>query len=107
MREPCKANSEAVDLPEIGPCFVRGLTMRERGQLSQKIDQQSTIYDPILILISTMVVDVENQCIWDTNNWDIWAGKYDAEAGDLFKTAQRIAGLGIEEAKKNSKKTKS
>lgn len=101
MHDPCVRLSENVTVTEIGECMVRGLSMRERGELGKAIAANEGIYGPQLTLASIMITDLDGVRIWDPDNWDIWAGKHDSEAADLFNITTRVAGYGLDDAKKN------
>lgn len=99
MRPACKPRAEAVDLPEVGKCHVRSMTMRERSEiLNAGADDVSA---GTLEFVTAMVVDDKGDPIWDAANWDVWAGKYTDDAIDLFAVIRRVAGLGDAAEKKD------
>lgn len=101
MREPCKPNTQEIELPELGVVFVRSIGMRERADLAKKIDESDNSFDPAMLMFELMVVEESGDQIWDVDSWSTWSGKYLDSFQELSAVVADFAGYGVDKAKKN------
>lgn len=109
---------EAVDVPEIGgEVIVRGLLLTERlalfvenlpaaqaaGEEGAPIDgaPSANRYIHIPRMLARTVLASDGEPLWTETQWEEFGAVHFEASLALFRTAQRLSGLDIEDARKN------
>jgi|DEB0MinimDraft_3_1074331.scaffolds.fasta_scaffold58712_2 hypothetical protein len=101
MRDPCKPNLIALDLPELDGCSVRSIGMRERQALAKDLDKMDGDLEMGIHIFSLLVVDENLEQVWDSDSWDVWSGKYRDDFEKLLGVVLDACGFGVDKAKKS------
>lgn len=93
---------EAVEVVELGgEVVVRGLLLRERLALFDDALAGAQKYGHISAVLAACVVDAEGEPVYTVEQWEQFGAAHFEAALALFKVAQRLSGLDVEERKKN------
>lgn len=88
-----------------GEVIVRGLLLGERLTLIDAAATPSAAgkFDHVAAVLAVTVTDDDGQPVWTAAQWETFGATQDgfAEAMRLFRIAQRLSGLDVEERQKN------
>lgn len=84
-----------------GEVVVRGLLLRERLALFDDALAGAQKYGHISAVLAACVVDAEGEPVYTVEQWEQFGAAHFEAALALFRVAQRLSGLDVEERKKN------
>lgn len=93
---------EAHEVPDLGGgVIVRGLLLRERLALFDDARGEGARFGHLCAVLAACVVDADGKQVWSADQWEEFGAAHFEAALGLFKIAQRLSGLDVEERKKN------
>lgn len=84
-----------------GSVVVRGLLLRERLALFDDARSGMERYGHVSSVLASCVCDVNGKPILTAEQWEEFGSANFEASLDLFRVAQRLSGLDVEERKKN------
>ena len=85
--------TEVIDVPALGTVVVRGMLLTEREALLKDAEGDSRMGFVLRVLAATVLDPETEQQALTRDEWDVFAGRYQAEALRLFERALALAGL--------------
>lgn len=84
------AKVEEIMLPEVGPCIVRGLILRDRLDLATR---RSDGYANAARMMQYCVLNEDRSQIHDADGWEAYATLHFEACVDALNRAQRLSGM--------------
>lgn len=84
-----------------GEIVVRGLLLRERLSLFDDVNNGADRFGHLSAVLAACVIDADGKPVFTVDEWERFGAVHFDAALALFKVAQRLSGLDVEERKKN------